>query len=53
MRFGTAALTSRGITEEMTKELGKIITDCVFDRTPEESQQDQVKTLVSSLNWYY
>lgn len=53
MRFGTAALTSRGLTQEMANELGIIITDCVFNRLPQEKQQAQVETLASQLNWYY
>jgi|694.fasta_scaffold54797_9 glycine hydroxymethyltransferase len=53
MRFGTAALTSRGLTTDMAKNLGKLIADCIFDRTSQTQQQAKVKELVDSLSWWY
>jgi glycine hydroxymethyltransferase len=53
LRVGAAALTSRGLTQEMTKNLGVLITDIIFDRGTEISHQKKVQDLVSQLNWYY
>ncbi len=53
MRFGTAALTSRGLTKEQAKELGKIITDLTFDRKSQEILKTEVESIVNDLNWYY
>lgn len=53
MRFGTAALTSRGLNTETAQELGTIISDLVFGRTNQQTQIDQVKAIASQLNWWY
>ncbi len=50
LRVGTAALTSRGLTPEMAKELGKVITDIIFDR---KVRDKSVELLISKLKWWY
>lgn len=53
MRFGTAALTSRGLTTQTAEALGKIISDLIFAKTSEQAQLDEVKAIVGELKWYY
>ncbi len=53
MRFGTAALASRGLTTEDAKKLGLIIADSVFNKSSEEELTAKVKEIVSNLNWWY
>jgi len=53
MRFGTAALTSRGLTEQQAELLGQIITDLVFRRKSKEVLTNLVQELVASLRWWY
>lgn len=53
MRFGTAALTSRGLTTETATLLGKIISDFVFNKTTEQTQLEGVKSILEQLKWWY
>ncbi|MEI6729349.1 MAG: serine hydroxymethyltransferase [bacterium] len=53
MRFGTAALTSRGLTTQTAEALGKIISDLIFAKTDEQAQVDEVKAIVGELEWWY
>ena len=53
MRFGTAALTSRGLTTEMAKDLGKIIAEVVFGKVSDNQAKAEVAEIVSLLSWWY
>lgn len=53
MRFGTAALTSRGLTTQTAEALGKIISDLIFVKTTEQSQMEQLKEILKELKWWY
>jgi glycine hydroxymethyltransferase len=53
MRFGTAALASRGLTIDGASELGAVIGDVVNRCAGDAAIKDRVKDLVSSLAWYY
>jgi glycine hydroxymethyltransferase len=53
MRFGTAALTSRGLNENQVVEVGKLIADTVFGRQSEESLAKKTLEIAQELNWWY
>ena len=53
MRFGTAALASRGLTVDQATAIGRLIGDLALQKVTEEAAQKQVKDLVSTLAWYY
>jgi glycine hydroxymethyltransferase len=53
MRFGTAALTSRGLTVEQAAGIGKQIADLALGRTAESDVAAFSKNLASKLSWYY
>lgn len=53
MRFGTAALTSRGLTVGQAGEIGQLIGDLAQDRASDSTVSAQVKHIVEQLNWYY
>jgi glycine/serine hydroxymethyltransferase/gluconate kinase len=53
LRLGTAALTSRGLTVEMAKKMGKIISDLIFERENEENLAKEVSNLIKKLSWFY
>ncbi len=53
MRFGTAALTSRGLTVGQAGEIGQLIGDLAQDRASDSTVSAQVKHIVEHLNWYY
>ena len=53
MRFGTAALTSRGLDTGSGKEMGKLITDTVFERASKDELKIKTKEIVDSLSWWY
>lgn len=52
LRLGTAAITSRGITDGQIVELGNIIADCVKGKDP-EALKLRVKAIVDNINWWY
>lgn len=53
LRLGTASITSRGISDDQIKQLGKIIADCVFEKESLEDLKSKVDMIVESLNWWY
>jgi glycine hydroxymethyltransferase len=53
MRFGTAALASRGLTTDMARAIGRLIGDLAHGRVTEDQAKALVKDLVSTLKWYY
>jgi glycine hydroxymethyltransferase len=53
MRFGTAALTSRGLSNVQAEMIGTLIADTVFDRYNESELQHRVKEIVATFNWWY
>jgi glycine hydroxymethyltransferase len=53
MRFGTAALTSRGLDIAGAEKIGDMIADALFDREKEEDIFKKVLELANSLNWWY
>lgn len=52
LRLGMPALTSRGANLEISKQIGQIIGDCVFDRNSEEELTKKVKDIIQGLNWW-
>jgi glycine hydroxymethyltransferase len=53
LRFGTAALASRGLTTEQSKELGILIGDVIYNRVREEKSLKAVSDLLKTLSWWY
>ncbi len=53
MRLGSAALTSRGMTEVQFEKLGELIADITFDRKLKSVVEKEVKEMAESLNWWY
>ncbi len=53
MRFGTAALASRGLTVEQAGELGKTIGDLALGKTTEDAAKEYSANLSKQLNWWY
>lgn len=53
VRFGTAALTSRGIKSAELEELAKIIADSLFQKDTVSNLISRVKAVVETLNFYY
>ncbi len=53
MRFGTAALASRGLTVKQAGELGKLIGDLALGKTTEDVAQKYSAILARQLNWWY
>jgi glycine hydroxymethyltransferase len=53
MRFGTAALTSRGLNVEHSISLGKTIAKTVFNQATEEMLREEVNKIVGQLSWWY
>lgn len=53
MRFGTAALTSRGLNQNQAVEIGKLIADTVFGRENEENLAKKTLEIAQGLNWWY
>lgn len=53
LRLGTAALASRGLTTLMAQNIGKIISDLIFERETEQNLRNQVDTICQNLNWFY
>jgi glycine hydroxymethyltransferase len=51
MRFGTPALTSRGLTEYQAIEIAKIISDLI--KNPDLDKTQEVENIISNLNFYY
>jgi glycine hydroxymethyltransferase len=53
MRFGTAALTSRGLTAEQAKDIGRLIADLAHGKTTEADASQTVRALTAKLSWWY
>ena len=53
MRFGTAALASRGLTVEQASELGNVIGNLALEKITEAAAKDFSKDLARQLNWWY
>jgi glycine hydroxymethyltransferase len=53
MRFGTAALTSRGLTTTQARDLGRLIGRLATDQTTEAKAKSFVDNLITKLKWYY
>jgi glycine hydroxymethyltransferase len=53
MRFGTAALSSRGLNTDQAIYIGKLITDVIFNRQHLDLISKKVAELEESLNWWY
>lgn len=53
MRFGTAALASRGLTTKQAGELGQLIGDLAHGKISAAVAQSATSKLVKQLNWYY
>lgn len=49
LRIGFAALTTRGATKEIAKEIANLIYDCLGDKDTKENLQERVKEIVSKL----
>jgi glycine hydroxymethyltransferase len=52
LRFGMAALTSRGMTQQNSTELGKLIARVVLE-SGEGNFESEVKDLIDGLGWWY
>ncbi len=52
LRLGMPALTSRGADLEISKKIGQIISDSIFDKKSEEVLIAEVKTIVDGLGWW-
>jgi glycine hydroxymethyltransferase len=53
MRFGTAALASRGLTTDQAKEIGQVIGDLANGKTTEAKAREFSLGLAESLKWWY
>jgi glycine hydroxymethyltransferase len=53
MRFGTAALASRGLSGEQARELGRLIGDLAGGKATEEDVVKFSQDLAAKLAWYY
>ncbi len=53
LRLGMSALTSRGIDQQRSIDLGKIIADCVLGREEKETLKNKVTEIVKDLRWNY
>jgi glycine hydroxymethyltransferase len=53
MRFGTAALASRGLTVQGAELIGHMIADALFETKEEAILTTEVLGLAQSLNWWY
>ena len=53
MRFGTAALASRGLTPDQAGQLGKIIGELALGKITEDTAKDFSTNLAEQLAWWY
>lgn len=53
LRFGMAALTSRGLGQDQAKELGGILSGAINGRVSDKSVENYVKSLADNLAWWY
>ena len=53
IRLGTAAVTTRGFTEQMSKELGSIIAKILLKQITSDNAELQVKVLLTTVGDFY
>jgi glycine hydroxymethyltransferase len=53
MRFGTAALASRGLDVTGAEKIGNLIADALFETQSEDALTASVLEIAQSLNWFY
>jgi len=53
IRLGTAAITTRGFTEQMSKELGSIIAKILLKQITFDNAELQVKVLLTTIGDFY
>lgn len=53
LRFGTAALSSRGLTDHQAFHLGELISQVIFDNIPADVAVKRVSELTRYLAWHY
>ena len=53
IRLGTAAITTRGFTEQMSKELGNIIAKILLKQITFDNAELQVKALSTTVGDFY
>ncbi len=53
LRLGTAALTSRGLTEQQALHLGELVAQVIFGNISNQDAASQATKLASDLAWYY
>lgn len=53
LRLGTAALTSRGLTEDQARKLGQLVGQVISDDITVVQAAAQVTVLTQDLAWYY
>ncbi len=53
MRFGTAALASRGLTPAQATKLGRLIAGLALGKTSEDEAKEFALKLAKKLNWWY
>ena len=53
IRLGTAAITTRGFTEQMSKELGNIIAKILLKQITFDNAELQVKVLLATVGDFY
>lgn len=53
MRFGTAALASRGLDTNGAEKIANMVADALFDIRDERTIAEEVLELTQSLNWWY
>lgn len=53
IRLGTAAITTRGFTEQMSKELGNIIAKILLKQITFDNAELQVKVLLATIGDFY
>ena len=53
IRLGTAAITTRGFTEQMSKELGSIIAKILLKQITFDNAELQVKILLTTIGEFY
>ncbi len=53
MRFGTAALTSRGLSDAQAEALGELIGNLAAGAATDDQARTFVQDMAASLRWYY
>jgi glycine hydroxymethyltransferase len=53
LRLGTAALASRGLTDQQAKQLGSLIGECILHETAAGRAKVYIRNLANQLGWWY